>query len=143
MPRLSSSLKVFSATESCSVDKRRARVAMGGQLVWMAWVVWWWGVGQVVRDGQVTLGYLLRRASTSGGHCKVGGGCGELSGVGEEGVAVGVAGTGGGGGVTEKTGNGLGEGNKTRDALQSMVILCRERKSKPRIGCKTFACKRL
>jgi hypothetical protein len=33
--------------------------------------------------GQVTLGYLLRRASTSGGHCKVSGGCGELSGGGE------------------------------------------------------------
>jgi hypothetical protein len=73
----------------------------------------------------------------------VGGGCGELSGRGEEGVAVGVAGTGGVGGVTEKTGNGLGRGNRTRDALQSMVILCRERKSKPRIGFETFACKKL
>ncbi len=35
------------------------------------------GVGQVVRDGQVTLGYLVSRASISGGHCEVGGGCGE------------------------------------------------------------------
>jgi hypothetical protein len=73
MPRLSNSLKVFSATDSCSGDKRRARAAMCGQLVWMAWVVWWQGVGQVVRDGHVTLGYLLRRASTSGGHCEMGG----------------------------------------------------------------------
>jgi hypothetical protein len=88
-------------------------------------------------------GYLLRRASTSGGHCEVGGGSGELASGGGEGLAVGVAGTGWGGGVTEKAGNGLGEGNKTRDALQSMVILCRERKSKPRIGCETFACKKL
>jgi hypothetical protein len=48
----------------------------------MAWVVWWRGVGQVVREGQVTLGYLLSRESTSGGHCEVGGGSGELAGGG-------------------------------------------------------------
>ncbi len=38
-------------------------------------------------------------------------------------AAVGVAGLGGGGGEMEKTGNGLGGGNRTRDALQSMEIL--------------------
>ncbi len=69
-------------------------------------------MGQVVRDGQVTLGYLLRRASTSGGHCEVGGGSGELASGGGEGLAVGKAGTGWGGGVTEKVGNGLGRGTK-------------------------------
>ncbi len=74
------------------------------------------GVGQVVREGQVTLGYLLSRESTSGGHCEVDGGSGELAGGGVEGLAVGVAGKGRGGGVTEKTGDGLGEGNKTRAA---------------------------
>jgi hypothetical protein len=77
------------------------------------------GVGQIVRDGQVTLGYLLSRTSTSGGHCEVGGGSGELGCGGVEGLVVGVAGEGWGGGVTEKTGNGLGDGNKTREALQS------------------------
>ncbi len=60
----------------------------------MAWVVWWRGVGQVVRDGQITLGYLARRASTSGGHWEIGGGCGELSGGGSGRVAVGGAGIG-------------------------------------------------
>ncbi len=71
----------------------------------------------------MTLGYLLSRESTSGGHCKVGGGSGELAGGGAEGVAVGVADEGCGGGPTEKTGNGVGEGNKTREALQSIVTL--------------------
>jgi hypothetical protein len=71
-----------------------------------------------MREGHVTLEYLLRRESTSSRHCEVGGGSGEV-----EGVAVSVAGEGMGGGVKEKTGDGLGEGNKTREALQSTVIL--------------------
>jgi hypothetical protein len=44
-------------------------------------------------------------------------------GEGEEGVAVGVVDEGWGGGATEKTGDGVGEGNKTREALQSIVTL--------------------
>ncbi len=68
----------------------------------MAWVVWWQGVGQVVREGQVTLGYLLSRESTSGGHCEVGGGSGELADGGAEGVAVGVVGEVWGGGRLKK-----------------------------------------
>jgi hypothetical protein len=50
---------------------------------------------------------------------------------------------GGGGGAVAKTGSGFGWGNKTLDALQSIEILWRERKSKPRMGCETFACKKL
>jgi hypothetical protein len=96
-----------------------------------------------VSEAQVTVGYLARRASTSGGHWDTGGGGGELRGgvVGRS--AVGVADIGGEGGAVAKTGSGLGCGNKTRDALQSIEILWRERKSKPRMGCETFACKKL
>jgi len=39
IPRLSNSLKVFSATANCSGERRRARAAMGGQVVWIEWVV--------------------------------------------------------------------------------------------------------
>jgi hypothetical protein len=53
----------------------------------------------------------------------VGGGRGEVAGGGAVGVRVGVADEGMGGGVTEKTGGGVGEGNKTREALQAIVIL--------------------
>ncbi len=80
---------------------------MGGQAVWIEWVVWWRGVGQVVSEAQVTAGYLARREGTSGGHWDTGGGGGELSG--------GVAGRwvetlaegGGGGGAVAKTGSGF------------------------------------
>ncbi len=68
---------LFSATANCSGERRRARAAMGGQAVWMEWVVWWRGVGQVVSEAQVTAGYLARRESTSGGHWDTGGGGGE------------------------------------------------------------------
>ena len=80
-------------------------------------------MGQVVSEAQVTVGYLVRRASTSGGHWDTGGGDGEPGGgvLGES--VVGVVGLGGGGGGMAKTGNGLGGENKTRDALQSMEIL--------------------
>jgi hypothetical protein len=54
---------------------------MGGQVVWIEWVVWWRGVGQVVSEAQVTAVYLARRESTSGGHWDTGGGGGELRGV--------------------------------------------------------------
>jgi hypothetical protein len=56
----------------------------------------------------------------------------------EQGVGVG-----GGGEVVAKTGSGFDCGKRTLDALQSTVIPWRERKSKPRIGCDTFACKKL
>jgi hypothetical protein len=69
-------------------------------------------VGQVVRDEQVTLGYLLSRPSTSGGHCEVGGSSGELACGGVEGLAVGVAGKGWGGGETEKNKQWLGRGEQ-------------------------------
>ncbi len=81
-------------------------------------------MGQVVSEAQVTVGYLVRRASTSGGHWDTGDGDGEPRGgvLGES--AVGVVGLGGGGGGgMAKTGNGLGGENKTGDALQSMEIL--------------------
>ncbi len=39
IPRLSNSLKVFSATDNCSGERRRARAVMGGQAVWIEWVV--------------------------------------------------------------------------------------------------------
>jgi hypothetical protein len=96
---------------------------MGGQAVWIEWVVWWRGVGQVVSEAQVTAGYLARRANTSGGHWDTGGGVGELRGgvVGRS--AKGLAEMGGGGGAVAKTGNGFGWGNKTLDALQSIEIL--------------------
>ncbi len=90
-------------------------------------------------EAQVTAGYLARRDSTSGGHCDTGGGVGELTG----GVTGGGAGVGGGGGVVAKTGSGFGWGKRTLDALQSTEIPWRDRKSKPRIGCDTFACKKL
>jgi hypothetical protein len=45
--------------------------------------------------------------------------------------------------VVAKTGIGFDCGKRTLDALQSTVIPWRERKSKPRIGCDTFACKKL
>ncbi len=80
-------------------------------------------MGQVVSEAQVTVGYLARRASTSGGHWDTGGGGGEPRGGVVGGSAVGVVGLGGCGGGMAKTGNGLGGGNKTRDALQSMEIL--------------------
>jgi hypothetical protein len=80
-------------------------------------------VGQVVSEAQVTEGYLARRASTSGGHWDTGGGGGEPRGGVVGGTAVGVAGVGGEGGEVAKTGSGLGGGNKTRDALQSIEIL--------------------
>ncbi len=78
-------------------------------------------MGQVVSEAQVTVGYLDRRASTSGGHCETGGG--EPRGGVAGGSAVGVAEVGGEGGEVAKTGIGLGSGNKTRDAVQSMEIL--------------------
>ncbi len=59
-------------------------------MVWIEWVVWWRGVGQVVVEAQVTAGYLARSESTSGGHWDTGDGVGELAG--------GVTGGGGGGG---------------------------------------------
>jgi hypothetical protein len=61
---------------------------MGGQVV--AWEVWWRGVGQVVSEAQVTVGYLVRRASTSGGHWDTGGGDGKPGGgvLGESAVGV-------------------------------------------------------
>ncbi len=74
-------------------------------------------------EAQVTVGYLVRRASTSGGHWETGGGGGKPRGGVVGRAAVGVAGLGGGGGEMEKTGNGLGGGNITQDALQSMEIL--------------------
>ncbi len=49
---------------------------MGGQAVWIEWVVWWRGVGKIVSEAQVTAGYLARRANTSGGHWDTGGGVG-------------------------------------------------------------------
>ena len=70
---------------------------MGGQAVWIEWVVWWWGVGQVVSEAQVTAGYLARRANTSGGHWDTGGGTGEVRGAVVGRSAVGVAEMGGGG----------------------------------------------
>jgi hypothetical protein len=96
-----------------------------------------------VSEAQVTVGYLARRANTSGGHWDTGGGGGELRGGGVGRSAVGLAEMGGGGGAVAKTGSGFGWGNKTLDALQSIEILWRERKSKPRMGCETFACKKL
>jgi hypothetical protein len=80
-------------------------------------------VGQVVREAQVTEGYLARRASTSGGHWDTGGGDGEAREGVVGGSALGVAGVGGEGGEVAKTGSGLGWGNKTQDALQSIEIL--------------------
>jgi hypothetical protein len=74
-----------------------------------------------VSEAEVTEGYLARRASTSGGHWDTGGG--EPRGGMLGGSAVGVAGVGGEGGEVAKTGSGLGWGNKTRDALQSIEIL--------------------
>ncbi len=62
------------------------------------------GVGQVVREAQVTAGYLARRESTSGGHWDTGGGGGELRG----GVTGSWAEGGGGDGVVAKTGSGFG-----------------------------------
>ncbi len=80
-------------------------------------------MGQVVSEAQVTVGYLAKRASTSGGHWDTGGGGGEpRDGVGG-GSAVGVVEGGGEGGEVAKTGIGLGWGKKTRDALQSKEIL--------------------
>jgi hypothetical protein len=81
---------------------------MGGQAVWIEWVVWWRGVGQVVSEAQVTVGYLARRADTSGGHWDTGGGGGELrvGGVGRS--AVDLAEMGGGGETVAKTGSGFG-----------------------------------
>ena len=90
-------------------------------------------------EAQVTAGYLARRENTSGGHWDTGGGVGELAG----GVMGGGVGVGGGGEVVAKTGSGFDCGKRTLDALQSTVIPWRERKSKPRIGCDTFACKKL
>ncbi len=52
-------------------------------------------MGQVVREAQVTVGYLVSRASTSGGHWETGGGGGEPSGGVVGSAAVGVAGLGG------------------------------------------------
>ncbi len=49
-------------------------------------------------EAQVTVGYLARRANTSGGHWDTGGGGGELRGGGVGRSAVGVAEMGGGGG---------------------------------------------
>ncbi len=72
---------------------------------------------------QVTVGYLARRANTSGGHRDTGGGVGEPRGVVVGRSAVGVADMGGGGGAVAKTGSGLGWENKTLDALQSIEIL--------------------
>ena len=80
-------------------------------------------MGQVVSEAQVTEGYLARRASTSGGHWDTGGGGGEPRGGVAGGSAVVVVAVGGEGGEVAKTGNGLGGGNKTRDALQSMEII--------------------
>ncbi len=70
---------------------------MGGQAVWIEWVVWWRGVGQVVSEAQVTAGYLARRESTSGGHWDTGGGVGELRGgvVGGSAQVLAVMGVGG------------------------------------------------
>jgi hypothetical protein len=76
-----------------------------------------------VSEAQVTVGYLARRASTSGGHWDTGGGGGESRGGVVGRLAVGVAEIGGEGGAVAKTGSGLGWGNKTRDALQSIEIL--------------------
>jgi hypothetical protein len=80
-------------------------------------------VGQDVSEAQVTEGYLARRASTSGGHWDTGGGGDEPRGGVVGGSVVGVAGLGGEGVEVAKTGSGLGWGNKTRDALQSIEIL--------------------
>ncbi len=103
IPRLSNSLKVFSATANCSGERRHARAAMGGQAVWIEWVVWWRGVGQVVSEAQVTAGYLARRESTSGGHWDTGGGGGELrGGVAGRWVETLAEGGGGGGAVAKQ-----------------------------------------
>jgi hypothetical protein len=53
-------------------------------------------VGQVVSEAQVTVGYLARRAKTSGGHWDTGGGVGKLREVVVGRSAVGVAEMGGG-----------------------------------------------
>ncbi len=79
-------------------------------------------MGQVVSEAQVTVGYLAKRASTSGRQWDTGGGGGELRGGAVGRSAVGVAEIGGEGGAVVKTGSGLGWGNKTRDALQSIEI---------------------
>ncbi len=74
-------------------------------------------------EAQVTVGYLARRANTSGGYCDTGGGTGEVRGAVVGRLAVGVAEIGGEGGAVANTGSGLGWGNKTLDALQSIEIL--------------------
>ncbi len=96
---------------------------MGGQAVWIEWVVCWRGLGQVVSEAQVTVGYLARRESTSGGHWDTGGGGGELRGgvAGQSAETLAEMG-GGGGGAVAKIGSGFDWGNKTLDALQSTEI---------------------
>jgi hypothetical protein len=96
----------------------------------MVWVVVWLGWGQREVGGEVTEGKWCRRAATSAAR--------RVEEVTEEADKVGK---GWEEGVREGKGNEEG-GKETRPRLKSIVAFECCRKSAPKMGCETLACRK-